>query len=309
MTFYQVGAPDAQTDQAPAVVVTDFADGVPDSKVFVAWKKAFSNTIWYSSSTDNIHWSSPLQIKGSGWQALTDHGPALVLAEAFTEPGELLYAAWKGDGGNQIWYSSSKDGVTWSDQQTVPDAYTGFKPSLGQNPISGTGGPLAVAWLALDGSVDYALSPSTISPTWSGPSVLTSTGASKLAPALGSISIGSLVFSWVDNEETLWYQLLPNPDPAARVAGSGFTSKSNAAPSIPTQMNSFGLACKGNGDKSIWVVKEFPNPPLTQQMIPGASTGYAPAWAGVGFILAFSADGLIVNGSSVPDYTIWTCTP
>jgi hypothetical protein len=310
MTFHQVGAPSAQTDQAPAVVLTDFG-GLPNSRVFVAWRNASksvaANTIWYSSSTDNIHWSTPLQIRGSSWQAFTDHGPALVLSEAFSEPQELLYAAWKGEGANQIWYSSSKDGVTWSDPQTVPGAATTNKPALAQNTTAGTGGPLAVAWLAVNGAIEYALSPSGISPTWSGATALTSAGASKLAPALGSISIGSLAFSWVDNENTVWYQLPSNPP--ARVQGSGFTTKTDSAPSVATQTNYTGLACKGNGDSSVWIVKEFPNPPLTQQSVPGAATGYGPAWAGVGYVLAFSANNLIVDGIPVEDLTIWTCVP
>ena len=310
MNFYQVGAPDAQTDQAPAVVLTDFG-GLPNSKVYVAWRNASpsvaANTVWYSSSTDNIHWSTPLQIRGSGWQAFTDHGPALVLSEQFSEPQDLLYAAWKGEGAPQIWYSSTKDGVTWTEPQTVPGAATTNKPALGQNTTSGIGGPLAVSWLTADGSIEYALSPSGISPTWMAPMAVAPAGSSKLAPGLGSVSIGSLVFSWADNDNTLWYQLPPNPP--TRVEGSGFTSKTDAAPTIPTQVNTFGLACKGNGDNSIWVVKQFPSPPLTQQRVSGAATNYGPAWAGAGFVLAFSADNLIVDGKTVPQLTIWTCVP
>jgi hypothetical protein len=309
MNFYQVGAPHAQTDQAPTVVLTDFG-GLPNSKVFLAWRNASpsvaANTVWYSSSTDNIHWSTPLQIRGSGWQAFTDHGPALVLSEACDEPQELLYAAWKGEGATQIWYSSTKDGVNWTEPKTVPGAATGTKPALGQDTTSG-GGPLVVAWLTVDGSIQYSLSPSGISPTWSGPMVLTTAGSSKLAPALGSVSIGALVFSWADNDNTLWYQFGSNPP--SRVEGSGFTSKTDAAPSIPTQVNTYGLACKGNGDNSIWVVNQFPSPPLTQQRVPGAATNYGPAWAGVGSVLAFSADNLIVDGIPVEQLTIWTCVP
>jgi hypothetical protein len=62
MTFYQVGAPESQTDQAPAVALMDWPDRIPDSRGFAAWKKASSNPIWYSSSTDNIHWAARLQI-------------------------------------------------------------------------------------------------------------------------------------------------------------------------------------------------------------------------------------------------------
>jgi len=287
----------AKTDLAPAVVGTDFGGG---NKIFVAWVNPADSGIWYAFSTDNVHWSAPALVQEGDWYAQTDQGPALVLSTQFSGPGQLMYVAWKQKGTNEIRYSATSDGVSWKPPGTVPGAFTNSKPALGQNTIGGTGGPLAVAWRALNNSIQYILSPSGISPAWS--AITPVNGAeSNVGPGLGSTQFdnGQLVFSWTDKNNILWYEFSTTPTPTA-VKGSGFTSKSTAAPSVPNQVNTLGLAWQGDGDTSIWVSKEFPNPPLTQQSVAGVATDVAPAWLGVGGLLVFKKAG---------ESSLWTCTP
>src|SRR5208282_1499293 len=109
-----------------AVVATFFRTGPPE-ETYVAWKNASDATIWYSSSTDGIAWSTPKQIQGKGgWQAETDQGPSLAFGS-----DEALYVAWKGknSGTDRIWYSTTLDGVNWTDQAPVPGANTAYAPS------------------------------------------------------------------------------------------------------------------------------------------------------------------------------------
>jgi hypothetical protein len=309
MNVYQVKG--ALTDQAPAVVNTYW--GSDTAAVYVAWKnestaKTSPNTIWYSHSTDSVSWSAPAQIKGKGWAAEADLGPSFAL-----EGDGILYAAWKDKGTDQIWYSTTKDGKSWTEQATVPGAKTASAPSLTSNQSSG---PVAVAWRASDDSINYTTFPFGISSWGGGGSGAVSGAASDLAPALGSTGWEGpgLLFAWrAKSDHTLWYESVGGASfPRAQVKGSGFTASSSAKPSLPSQtytFTPFGLAWKGDKDFTIWVSKDFPNTPLTQQKVPGISTDVAPAWAGVGGILAFKAYNLTVDSIPVENNTLWTCTP
>lgn len=66
-------------------------------------------------------WTPQKRIEGRG----TDTGPALC---GFMEG---LMMTWKGHGDdNQIWFSTSADGIRWTDQAAVPTAYTSDQPAL-----------------------------------------------------------------------------------------------------------------------------------------------------------------------------------
>jgi hypothetical protein len=305
----------AGTDRAPAVALTF---GNADlSQVYVAWKnpddaKKNPATIWYSYSADNIHWSAPAQIKGkdskgNDWAAETDEGPSLAL-ENDQPPGPFfLVAAWKGKVGNDIWYSKTSNGVHWTDQATVPDAKTASAPSLTSN---SSAGPVAVAWRALDDSINYTTFPFGVL-SWGGSAPVTR-AKSDQAPALGSTGLygGGLLVAWKGKSDNfLWYESVGGASSPKKVEGSGFTASSSAGPSLPSETDGIGLAWKDEKDTSIWISKDFVGTAPTRQKVPDISTNSAPAWLGVGAVLAFRAKNLKVDGIPVKDDTIWTCIP
>jgi len=67
--------------------------------------------------------STPQQVKGinargAKWQALTDQGQVAVTTNATTE-----YVAWKVNGSENIQYSTSTNGVTWTTPLAVGGTY------------------------------------------------------------------------------------------------------------------------------------------------------------------------------------------
>src|SRR5580704_989957 len=67
--------------------------------------------------------STPQQVKGINargvkWQALTDQGQVAVTTNATTE-----YVAWKVNGSQNIQYSTSRDGATWTTPLVVGGTY------------------------------------------------------------------------------------------------------------------------------------------------------------------------------------------
>jgi hypothetical protein len=315
----------AETDQAPALTL-----GAATPKVipiYLAWKEAGKETIVYSHSTDGgASWAKPVPIQGPGsspkWVAETDLGPSLTLGADGN-----LYAAWKGKGkgtakgADQIWYSTSPDGVTWKDQETIPHASTTSAPSLTANSADG---PVAVAWRTPTDTINWTTFPFGVV-TWGGifeipPGAETETDQ---APALASTGFSGpgLIVAWKQKglekgkkENTLWYgSIVPTTSPfkATKLAGAGFIAASSMGPALPSiTYSSAPLAMVWSGsDTEIWGSADFPNAPLTQQRIGGRPTDvltkFAPAYLGLGSLMAFT----MASPDPTVAGTLWTCTP
>lgn len=87
---------------------------------------------------------------GEGWtniQALTDYGSTHTPAIAATQGGKLILY-WKGiKEDEKIWYSQSENGIDWSYQVTLPNAFSTNSPFLLNTWQSGTvGRPLIIGW-------------------------------------------------------------------------------------------------------------------------------------------------------------------
>jgi hypothetical protein len=285
-----VQVPDAQTDTAPALAGPVFT-GLDYAIYYTAWKNAngeiyVSVSKTSSENQDTFKWETAAQIRGkSGWAALTDEAPALGLAEDGT-----VYAAWKGKGSQQIWYSSSSDGVTWHQQSTVPGAKTDRGPSL--HMAAGLPVPMTVAWR--DGernTIKYAAFP-IAGEGWGGiASIETQTDS---APALSSTGAGDdiLVFVWLKGEQLMFTTVDSNTGPG----GATPQKIVGAASTTGASVGGGGMAWKGEDRPSnVWITAidsawpPDPRQPITAQRLSCLFTDVAPAW--VGGALAFKAIG------------------
>src|SRR5258708_2140523 len=94
-----------------------------------------------------------------------------------------LFLAWKGESDDQLYWSKSSDGKTWSAQATVPGALSSDTPAL-----VGYNGALSMAWKgASDNSIWWGSwgGAATNSAQWSGASVTPSDFLTSAGPALG----------------------------------------------------------------------------------------------------------------------------
>jgi hypothetical protein len=322
--------PNASTDRAPAIVTFG-------TQTCVAWKNKSDATIWFSTSGDNVHWNKPGQIKGSGWSAETEQGPALAVGmgpENLQAPlgsppvQNTLYAAWTGKSSKGVWYSQW-DGKKWSQQANVGPVSlnpTRYAASDSAPLLTTLTGGVAMAWRALDDTINSIIFPSGVTSDFE-PYGMSPNAETDQAPAVAAFGDGSafynpgLLFAWVKkSDNTLWYTNSPGAQPSnLQVKGSGFQSLSSAGPAICTTETSdesanppIGLAWMGESG-SVWVSKNFPSwtslGSLVQQKVAGTSTNVAPAWLGIGQMLVFVAHNLKIDGNMVEDGSLWTCIP
>ena len=111
----RLGPSPAGTERGPALAATE-------DTLFMAWKGASSNKIWWSQSQDGIKWSEQSSIPQVGG---TSQGPAL------TAIGDTLFLAWVGEGNDErLFWSKCSDGKTWASQSQIPVGGSGCGPSL-----------------------------------------------------------------------------------------------------------------------------------------------------------------------------------
>jgi hypothetical protein len=197
----------------------------------------------------------------------TDTGPSLAVFSPPNSEAPLLYAAWKGSGGDErIWYSSF-DGTSWAPQQSLPDPIrTSTRPSLTVLPWTVFSNPvLYAAWKGGDGDerIWYSSFDGT---SWASQEPLPSPIASSVGPSLAAYtppdSEGTQVYAaWKgsDDDERIWYSSL-NGTAWSAVNTSGAPQAplpspiaSSVGPSLAVFNNVLYAAWKGSdGDETLW---------------------------------------------------------
>ena len=176
--------------------------------------------------------SSPVQIAGSGWQALTTMAPAVAVSKT------TRYAAWRGASGDDIWFSSF-DGKTWTTQQVVGGsgwtAETSAAPALAWDFLKNE---LWLAWKGKGSNTEiwYSIwngsswskqqTVSGASPAW--------TAGTSAAPAL-AFADDAIYLAWRgESGNDIWYTNWNYPDWSTQtiVSGTGWTAETSTAPAL-----------------------------------------------------------------------------
>jgi hypothetical protein len=199
--------------------------------------------------------SSPQQVAGSGWQALTKTSPAVAIGSNQTE-----YVAWKGANSSSIYFSAF-NGSAWTTQQAVGggtyphlwSAETTAAPSLFYN------GSLWLAWQAKTGSaVKFS---GWNGASWSEPQEVSGTGwtaETTKAPTFDPVSFSAMMAWKRASTTTIWYSqneiLAGGWQGQNSVGGSGWNAETNVAPSLEgdTNNNVPVLYWKGATGNHIW---------------------------------------------------------
>jgi hypothetical protein len=130
--------PSAVTNAAPAVA--EITSNVDEGRIYVFWKGATTDKIFYS-------WTADPHTSGSIWSAQasltndaprTSAGPTAYNEGVTTDPVGNIMVAYKGKSSGSIYYESLNSSFTWSSQAEVPGASTTAGPSLGDGLLAGT---------------------------------------------------------------------------------------------------------------------------------------------------------------------------
>jgi hypothetical protein len=100
------------------------------ARLYMAWKGDGEEHIWWSASTDGVHWPAKQQVLfHNGGNPGSSVGPALA------DYGGVLFMAWKGAGSDQrIWWSVLGGDRRWSQQIAVPGTPSSGAPSTSVGP-------------------------------------------------------------------------------------------------------------------------------------------------------------------------------
>jgi hypothetical protein len=190
-------------------------------------------------------WSNQRLVQGRA----TDCGPALCAA------GNDLAMAWKGaDGDSTIWFSSSSDGVNWTEQQPVPLAGTTDSPALAYDSQAGV---LHMAWKGVDGDSRIYWSYTWDLKNW-GPVVPVEGVGTSHGPALTMTYKGfnqdRLVMAWkgAEADANLYFTRMGSKkwDSQQRIGGVG----SSEGPALCTDLDGVArMVWRGvSGDEALW---------------------------------------------------------
>lgn len=178
-----------------------------------------------SLANQGLAQSTPQQLKGSGWQALTKTAPAVAT------DGINRYAAWKGASSNKVWFSIF-NGSAWTKQKVVEGS--GWTASTSTAPaLTWYGGQLWLAWKGQSTPTDRVWFSTWNGTSWAHQQVVNGSGWNSDtddAPALG-ITNNILTAAWVGaSSNEIWYSTWSSPGWATQVEVSG--SETSTTPTM-----------------------------------------------------------------------------
>lgn len=112
---------DRGTSQNPAL-------GAAGDLAVMVWRGVGSdNTIWVSTSHDGVIWTPQQPLRDRG----TRNGPAVAGALRSRHGGRQQFVmVWRGVFENNLWFSTSPDGLNWSPQRELTDRGTQASPGI-----------------------------------------------------------------------------------------------------------------------------------------------------------------------------------
>jgi hypothetical protein len=274
----QKKVPGATTSAGPAISVF----GGQNPQIFLAWKNASDNTVWWSAY-DNGNWLQPpsqVQASTSAGVApvLTSAGPAL--GTYYDQQGDpFLILAWQDESDQTIWCSryNVETGGVW----TAPVSVTanGGEPSL--STIISTGYTIITWKGGADNTVRWATSsPDSEFGEWTSGQIQTAQTSSRPTVFIGDGGGGTLAWKGVA-DKTIWASSLSSDLawlPQARVKDGARTT---VGPAVGASDLGFFLAWKGESDNAIWWSGSADGANWgPQNQIPLVATKAEPAMAG-----------------------------
>ena len=192
------------------------------------------------------------------------------ILQALCEHNGLLYAAWKGEVGDDRLFYSSFNGTSWAPQQTIPG-----NSSVGPSLAEYSGGMFA-AWKGehSDERVFYArFANGAWAPQLQIPGIASSTG-----PALATMG-NRLYAAWkgAGSDQAIWYASF-NGTWSGQAVAPGFAT--SVGPSLAFYDNRVYMAWKGmNNDQAIWYASFDGTNWSGQATIPGVASSIGPSLA------------------------------
>lgn len=137
-TPQQVSGPgwEALTTASPAVAVGGPGD------YYIAWT-GLNNDVYFAEY-NGTSWTDYQIVGGPGWTAQTSVAPALAWNQYEDGTGDVLFLAWEGLSGNDIWYSIKVAGGAWQTQQKVSGP--GWTAETDAAPALASQNPTYLAW-------------------------------------------------------------------------------------------------------------------------------------------------------------------
>jgi hypothetical protein len=286
--------------------------------------------------------STPQQVTGSGWQALTKTAPAVAT------DGVKRYVAWKGASSNKIWFSTF-NGSDWTKQKLVGGS--GWTAATSTAPaLTWHAGQLWVAWKGQSTPTDRVWFSTWNGTSWAQQQVVNGSGwnsETDYAPALG-ITDNNLTAAWVGaSSHEIWYSTwsssswetqveLPGSEtsttPTMLAVPYAFvwfwngysndniyfngTAVSGAETNVPTanlffsyppQNEYYALFWKSSSGNSLMYAYDFDSAFGNPQSVGGAETNQAPAAASS--LGANGNTGSILAWKNATNNTIWFLDP
>ncbi len=140
-----INAVDSSRESPSPVVFEDHRSKKP--ALYLFWRSASGQSIFYSRSTDGRQWPPGTEILFDG-QILSDNAPAACVCK------DRLYLFFRFTD-NTIRYSTSSDGVEWGKVEKIDGAETDESPAVVVSD-EGTKSSIYVFWRALDGSLKFS---------------------------------------------------------------------------------------------------------------------------------------------------------
>jgi len=206
--------------------------------------------------------SSPQQVAGNGWQALTKTSPAVAVGVNQTE-----FAAWKGANSKYIYFSMF-NGSEWTTQQVVgggtyPNLWSAETTTAPGLTAIGGGSEyvMALVWVATKGdAIELSYWDGA---SWSEPVEVSGTGwtaETKKPPTVNIFTLSAPVIVWKGaSSDDLWYTYNTNPGWQEQqiIGGSSWTGESNVAPALegPATDTQAFLYWKGASSNRIWTTQ------------------------------------------------------
>lgn len=154
--------------------------------MFAAWRGVSDEDIYFSIMEKKTVWSTQQRLS----KGLSSVGPA-VACYGYGD-GEVLHAAWRGNGSNTKLYfaTMARKDSDWSPQKEIPDAASDFGPALVQYKDC-----LYAAWRSTDGNETLCWSRLERDGNWHGPTKVYGNPKTKYEPTL-TVFDGSLCIAW-----------------------------------------------------------------------------------------------------------------
>jgi len=243
----------AKTTEAPTLAGDEIS-----GEVWLSWKGAGGNKIWYSTSMGST-WTKQQTVSGSGWTAESTAAPAL-------GGGDGITLAWKGASSDDIWYTvwnypgwstqRTASGSGWTAGTSTTPAWTQYDEGIIPALFWKGGSPDVWMSYAYDWTSQQKVSCN--NPSW--------TAETSAAPAAAYIpnpdggDTFTTVFWKGNSSNSIWYSY-QTPGAScgwaqqATVSGSGWTADTNAAPAVANAAYPYYtriLAWKNATDNTIW---------------------------------------------------------